>query len=186
MAEAAPEHAVEWLAAAAVDPRACVWEWERSESGTALLPAGRLWDVLIVPRELGLDALDVMLRMSGHRTGPTLADFHAHRVGFFIPPAAGRHWVGTRMRCAGTGSWIAVPKPLRRSGSIRWLVPPDGSGTLHRLEVLELALHEAAAAHQPGNRKAAHEPGDRKAAHEPGAGNQSVNSLAARQSEISC
>jgi hypothetical protein len=150
MGKSASEEAVRWLAAAAADPGACVWEWERSESGTALLPAGRLWDVLIVPRDLGLAALDVMLRMSGHRPGPTLADLHAHRVGFFIPPAAGRHWIGTRMRCAGTGSWIAVPKPLWCSGSIRWLVPPDGSGTLHSLEVLELALHEAAALPAPG------------------------------------
>jgi hypothetical protein len=153
MWKTASEEAVEWLAAAAVDPRTCVWEWERSESGTALLPAGRLWDVLIVPRELGCDALDVMQRMSYHRPGPTLADFHAQRVGFFIPPAAGRHWVGTRMRCAGTGSWIAVPKPLWCSGSIRWLVPPDGSGTLHSLEVLELALHEAVVSHESGARK---------------------------------
>jgi hypothetical protein len=145
MTETASDEAVNWLAAAAVDPRTCVREWELSDCGTALLPAGRLWDVLIVPRQLGQAALDVMLRIPGHRPGPTLVDFHAHRVGFFIPPAAGRCWVGSRMRCAGTGSWIAVPKPLWCPGGIRWLVPPDGSGTLHSLDVLELALHEAAA-----------------------------------------
>jgi hypothetical protein len=149
MRNTAADEAEEWLAAAAPDPWTCAREWERSESGVALLPAGRLWDVLIVPRELGVEALEVVLRMTGGRPGPTLGDFHAHRVGFFIPPAAGRCWVGTRMRCAGKGSWIAVPKPLWCSGGIRWLVPPDGSGTLHSLDVLEAALHEAAASREP-------------------------------------
>lgn len=46
--------AVEWLAAAAPEPESCRWEWERSPLGVTLLPAGRLWDVLICPGGLGL------------------------------------------------------------------------------------------------------------------------------------
>jgi hypothetical protein len=39
-----------------------------------------------------------------------------------------------------------VPHPERTAaGGIRWLVPPDGSGTLTDPALLELAMHEAAA-----------------------------------------
>lgn len=49
------------------------------------------------------------------------------------------------MRGAGQGTWIVVPYPGRISGGVRWLVPPDGSGTLTDPALLELAMHEAAA-----------------------------------------
>lgn len=39
----------------------------------------------------------------------------------------------------------SVPYPGRSSGGVRWLIPPDGSGTLTDPSVLELAMHEAAA-----------------------------------------
>jgi hypothetical protein len=45
--------AVEWLASVAPDPEACRWEWERNTLGVALLPAGKAWDVHILPAELG-------------------------------------------------------------------------------------------------------------------------------------
>jgi len=38
-----------------------------------------------------------------------------------------------------------VPYPGRATGGVRWLIPPDGSGTLTDPTVLELAMHEAAA-----------------------------------------
>ena len=38
-----------------------------------------------------------------------------------------------------------VPYPGRATGGVRWLVVPDGSGTLTDPAVLELAMHEAAA-----------------------------------------
>jgi hypothetical protein len=38
-----------------------------------------------------------------------------------------------------------VPYPGRSTGGVRWLVAPDGSGTLTDPALLELAMHEAAA-----------------------------------------
>ncbi|MFJ6892613.1 hypothetical protein [Streptomyces hokutonensis] len=134
--------AVEWLAAAATDPRACKREW-RSDTGTAVLAAGRFWDVLSVPEELGLFALDVLLRAPRHEPGPTLADFASHRLGFFLPPDPRTRWVGDGVRYASQGAWIAVPEPQRATGALRWLVPPDGSGTLHTPAALEVALQQA-------------------------------------------
>jgi hypothetical protein len=136
--------AVEWLAAAAPDPDTCRWEWERSSTGVALLPAGRIWDVLIVPGELGRISLDVLLRMVAD-PGPVLADFGDLRVGFFVPPGTAARWVGTGVRSAGAGTWLAIPYPGRAARGLRWLVPPDGSGTLNDPALLELALHEATA-----------------------------------------
>ncbi|MFF1689363.1 MULTISPECIES: hypothetical protein [unclassified Streptomyces] len=138
--------AVEWLASVAPDPDACRWEWERNPLGVALLPAGRLWDVLILPGELGYPTLDVLTRVID-RPGPVLADFGDARMGFFVPSGTATRWLGTGVRGAGSGTWIVVPhpRPGRAAGAVRWLIPPDGSGTLTDPTVLELAMHEAAA-----------------------------------------
>jgi hypothetical protein len=136
--------AVEWLASAAPDPEACRWEWERNPTGVALLPAGRLWDVLILPGELGYPTLDVLTRVID-QLGPVLVDFGDARMGFFVPAGTATRWLGTGVRTAGRGTWIVVPYPGRSTGGVRWLMPPDGSGTLTDPALLELAMHEAAA-----------------------------------------
>lgn len=137
--------AVEWLASVAPEPEACRWEWERNPLGVTLLPAGKAWDVLILPGGLGYPTLDVVTRILD-RPGPVLVDFGDARMGFFVPPGTAARWLGTGVRAAGTGTWIVVPYPGRVSGGgVRWLVPPDGSGTLTDPALLELAMHEAAA-----------------------------------------
>ncbi|MEW2587118.1 hypothetical protein [Streptomyces virginiae] len=136
--------AVEWLASAAPDPDACRRAWERNPLGVALLPAGRLWDVLILPGELGQATLDVLALLTD-RPGPVLADFGDSRLGFFVPAGTTSHWIGTGVRGAGRGAWIVVPYPGRATGGVRWAVLPDGAGTLTDPVLLELAMHEAAA-----------------------------------------
>ncbi|MCQ9183760.1 hypothetical protein KMT30_32875 [Streptomyces sp. IBSBF 2953] len=136
--------AVEWLASVAPDPEACRWEWERNPLGVALLPAGRAWDVLILPGALGRPTLDVLTRIVG-RPGPVLVDSGDDRMGFFVAPGTATRWLGTGIRTAGAGAWIVVPCPGRSTGTVRWLVPPDGTGTLTDPALLELAMHEAAA-----------------------------------------
>ncbi|WP_405619744.1 hypothetical protein [Streptomyces sp. NBC_00076] len=136
--------ALEWLASAAPDPGACRREWERSPLGTALLPAGKAWDVVILPDELGCPTLDVVTRILA-RPGPVLVDVDHARMGFLVPPGTAAGWLGTGIRTAGAGTWIVVPYPGRSTGTVRWLVPPDGLGTLTDLALLELAMHEAAA-----------------------------------------
>ncbi|MFF2653632.1 hypothetical protein [Streptomyces sp. NPDC058045] len=137
--------AVEWLVAVAPDPRACALLWRRSPQAVLLLPAGRRWDVLIVPGELGHPTLDVLSRCVD-RPGPVLADFGESRLGFFVPPGTSERWLGSGVRGVGRGTWIVVPRPgATPEGTVRWIVPPDGSGTLNDTALLELALHEAAA-----------------------------------------
>lgn len=128
-------------------------EWARNPRGMALLPAGKRWDVLIVPGELAHPTLDVLTRLID-RPGPVLADFGESRTGFFVPPGTASRWVGTGIRGIGAGAWIVVPRPGSAVGGVRWLIPPDGSGVLTDAGLLELALHEAAA---PGERAAGSE-----------------------------
>jgi hypothetical protein len=142
--------AVEWLVSVAPDPDAARWEWERHPLGVTLLPAGRLWDVLILTGELGCPTLDVLTRLVD-RPGPVLADFGDSRMGYFVPPGTAARWIGTGVRAAGPGTWLVVPYPGRATGGVRWLVPPDGTGHLTDPGVLELAMHEAAA-HLAGRR----------------------------------
>ena len=136
--------AVEWLASVAPDPQACRREWQRDPDAVALLPAGRAWDVLMLPSELGYPTLDVLTRILD-RPGPVLVDFGDERMGFLVPPGTAARWLGTGIRTAGAGTWIVVPHPERTGGGVRWLVSPDGSGTLTDPALLELAIHEAAA-----------------------------------------
>ncbi|MGC5002691.1 hypothetical protein [Streptomyces sp. NBC_00353] len=151
--------AVEWLASVAPDPAACRWEWERDPQGIALLPAGRRWDVLILPRELGYPTFDVLTRLID-RPGPVLSDFGDGRMGFFVPPGTVARWIGTGVRGVGLGTWILVPCPGRVSGGVRWLIPPDGSGALTDATLLELAMHEAAAVTARGGGRGGDRGGD--------------------------
>lgn len=135
------QQATEWLAAAATDPPACKRQWHE-EAGVAVLACGRFWDVLSVPEDLGVLALDALLG-TGQVPGPVLADTAARRVGFFLPPDPEGHWTGVDIRYAGTGAWVSVPAPHQATGRLRWLVPPDGTGVLSEPAAVEIALKQA-------------------------------------------
>lgn len=136
--------AVDWMASAAPDPGGCRAEWQRDPLGVALLPAGRQWDVLIVEGPLGCPTLEVLAGCLD-RPGPVLTVSGDGRIGFFVPPGTATCWLGTGVWCAGHGDWIAVPYPGRTTGRVRWLLPPDGEGTLTDPVMLEMAMHETVA-----------------------------------------
>ncbi|MEU8852735.1 hypothetical protein AB0C70_42455 [Streptomyces sp. NPDC048564] len=144
----APTHwttAIEWLAAAAREPRLCKNDWQHGATGVHLLAAGRFWDVLIVPACLGLRTADILAGLPRLEPGPVLLDSSRQHVGFFLPPDPASIWAGHDIRYLTTGGWIATPAPHCRWGNLRWICPPDGSGTLNTPAALELALHEAMA-----------------------------------------
>ena len=129
----------------APDPEACRWEWERNPLGVALLPAGRRWDVLILPGSSAIppSTCSPAPRPARARCSPTSA---TPAWASSCPPGTASRWLGTGVRGAGAGTWIVVPYPGRATGGVRWLIPPDGAGTLTDPALLELAMHEAAAA----------------------------------------
>ncbi|WP_235882588.1 hypothetical protein [Streptomyces apricus] len=126
------------------DPPACRREWLLGLSGIVLLPAGRMWDVVIVPEPLGLRVAGVLEELPLLRPGPVLWDAQRCQVGFFVSPGTSARCRCTGVRCVGDGAWITAPAPQRRWGPLRWLISPDGSGTLNRSEVLADTLHRAA------------------------------------------
>jgi hypothetical protein len=104
-------------------------------SRVAAVPAGPLFDVVSVSMDLGLEALDLLLR-SGAPVGPVAADGRAQvrRVGFLLPAGTlarlrGFAWWcrSHGLRLASHGDVVALP-PL--VGDVRarlqWLVPPEG------------------------------------------------------------
>ncbi|MFD7455922.1 MULTISPECIES: hypothetical protein [unclassified Streptomyces] len=135
--------ALDWLAAAAKDPRACRDDWQHGVTGIHLLAAGRQWDVLTVPERLGLYAADLLEALPGVAPGPVLLDARGHRVGFLVPPEPAALWAGHDVRYVTEGGWIAAPAPHCRWGALHWLVPPDGSGTLTPPLLLEYVLDRA-------------------------------------------
>ncbi|GHH11195.1 bifunctional DNA primase/polymerase [Streptomyces lanatus] len=149
MQRALGKQAVEWLAAAATDPRSCRQRWDRGEDAV-LLEAGRLWDVLSVPEHIGLRTLDLLGRVRRRASGPVLMNCGARRVGFFIPPAPPAPvtgWTGPGVRYVGRGSWVAVPPPDHFGGwRLEWLRPPDGTGALYDPDVVRSALRKVGGA----------------------------------------
>ncbi len=110
------KQAVEWLAAAALDPQECKRQWDHGE-GTALLAAGRYWDVLSVPDRLGLLALDLLWSDPLNcRDRRWWTSWHAGWASSCRPTRAASGWA------SGYGTWGAGPGSRCR----RRTVPPGG------------------------------------------------------------
>ncbi|CAM5274533.1 hypothetical protein STENM36S_00683 [Streptomyces tendae] len=137
--------AVAWLASVAPDPESC----RRDGSATLRRRAAARGQGLgraHPPSRLGYPTLDVLSRVLD-QPGPVLADFGDVRTGgSSVPAGTAARWVGTGIRTAGLGTWIVVPYPGGLSSGDLRLIPPDGTGTLTDPSLLELAMHEAAAA----------------------------------------
>ncbi|HZU59112.1 MAG TPA: hypothetical protein VFA06_24745 [Actinocrinis sp.] len=120
----------------------------------AAVPAGPLFDAVSVGMDLGLEALDLLLR-TGAPIGPVAADGRAQvrRVGFLLAPGTLARlrgfswWCRTHgLRTASHGDVVALP-PLIGDGLARllWLVPPPegGSGPVTDPALLLGALRRA-------------------------------------------
>ena len=102
-------------------PRRAAGSGSATRWGCALLPAGRAWDVLILPGALGHPTLDVLTRILD-RPGPVLVDFGDDRMGFFVAPGTAARWLGTGIRTRG-GRHLdrrALSGPLDRRTCAGW------------------------------------------------------------------
>lgn len=108
---------MEWLAAASEDPGACKHEWQNGSTGVTLLEAGRFWDVLIVPEELGLRVADLMEELTLLDPGPCLLDARRRRVGFLLPRS--RRPCGSAPVCAFSAPGHGSPLPPRTAAGAR-------------------------------------------------------------------
>ncbi|GGO93796.1 bifunctional DNA primase/polymerase [Wenjunlia tyrosinilytica] len=115
--------------------------WERFPGASALLPAGRSFDVLEVSEAAGCRAM-VRLERMGTRLGPVLATPEG-RAQFFVAPGAAAElsgllykmgWddAGLDLRPLGLGDHVtAPPSELGGLGPVRWLRPPTLDTAVH-------------------------------------------------------
>lgn len=109
-------NSMEWLAAASEDPGACKQEWQNGSTGVALLEAGRFWDVLIVPEQLGLRVADLLEELPLLEPGPCLLDARRRHVGFLLPPEPQTVWIGTGCGCWAPGPGSPLPPRTAAGG----------------------------------------------------------------------
>ncbi|SEE24161.1 hypothetical protein SAMN05428939_7847 [Streptomyces sp. TLI_105] len=123
--------AARWLASAGDDPAGCLREWRTGLQGVVLLPAGRMWDALVVPEILGRSLLTAIARSGHSAMGPALRDSRRQELVLLMasgsPPPTRLHRAA---RYLTSGRWLAVPDPARRVTGLSWLLPPDGTGRL--------------------------------------------------------
>lgn len=104
-------------------------------SRVTAVAAGPLFDVVSVAMDLGLEALDLLLR-AGAPLGPVAADGRAQvcRVGFLLPAGTlarlrGFAWWcrSHGLRLASHGDVVALPPLIGDARArVQWLVPPEG------------------------------------------------------------
>lgn len=136
----------QWSVRATDAPSAARRLWSQCPDSTVVLPTGRAFDAISVPRLAGRCAL-VRLERMGTRLGPVLATPNG-RFFFLVAPGAADElphllyqmgWDDAELdlRCHGAGDYIfAPPSPLGVLGAAEWIRRPDGTDTLPEARLL--------------------------------------------------
>ncbi|MGW8948838.1 hypothetical protein [Streptomyces sp. NPDC055709] len=109
----------------------------RPQTGSVPMAAGRTWDAVRVPRNVGLTALSIL----GSRSGAVLEDPGALVLYWFIPAGAAANWAVTDTRALGAGSFVVIPPPRRTQGpGPHWRICPGDSAWKTDTSALKDAL----------------------------------------------
>ncbi|MEU5955491.1 bifunctional DNA primase/polymerase [Streptomyces sp. NPDC047525] len=145
---------VEWLSAAADDPVMCRAVWEDDPRTPCLLPTGRLFDVVTIEQNTGLETFDQLFRRC-MPFGPVIADHKARRVGFLLNSRSEEAFAEFLARETQTppdyrylslGSAVVVPGPMPLSGDrYQWLHAPVRRPEANPLRPIALATMLVAA-----------------------------------------
>jgi hypothetical protein len=131
--------AAHWLAAASSESAQVNSDWQ--EWGLALMPVGRLWDVVKV---LAVDEGSEMAAagfMGCGIDGPVILDPHSGVHYLLVPRGTAETWSVPGTECLGDACYLGVPFPSRLSPpGCHWVIPPDGSGVLVDPQRLHAAL----------------------------------------------
>jgi hypothetical protein len=146
---------VQWLSAAADDPVMCRTVWADDPRKPYVLATGRLFDVVAVPQQLGMETFDQLSRRQ-MPLGATMVDWRAERMAFFLPPRSQEHFTEAlaresakppEYRYLAHGSYLVVPAPLALTGDrYEWLRPPMRRLDCGRTRANALAVMLTAAA----------------------------------------
>lgn len=132
--------AAEWLAQADEDPEHALAWWRDTPDHEALMPAGRLFDVVRTHEDRAAAALTILAGADPARP-PAFADSIDRQSCFLVPPGTAQTWSCPNTEGLGDATWVWVPAPT----SPAWIWPPDGSGVLHDPVALLAALQAVAA-----------------------------------------
>ena len=112
--------------------------WMRSDGTEAqLLPAGRWWDAVRVPLDLGVHAL----RHLGDETGAVITDGYGRIMYWLIRPGAAADWRLPGVQVLGAGCHVVVPVPYLTTGpGPHWRVPPARGRECTSASALHTAL----------------------------------------------
>lgn len=101
--------------------------WMPPPGTLAVLPAGHWWDAIVLPQQLGLDALQHLDSTSEQHVGPVIWDAQPPRprLYFLVPVGVSEGW-GAPGEAHGRTTFIGVPGPttLEPPGP-HWLIPPS-------------------------------------------------------------
>lgn len=136
----------QWATRAAETLSAARRMWSQAPDGTVVLPTGRAFDAISVPRLAGRCAL-VRLERMGTPPAPVLATPTGRFFFLVAPGAAGElphllyqtGWDDAELdlRCHGAGDYIfAPPSPLGALGAAAWIRPPDTADALPEARLL--------------------------------------------------
>ena len=115
--------------------------WMRGDGTEAqLLPAGRWWDAVRVPLDLGSQAM----RRLGDETGSVITDGYGRLLYWLVRPGSAADWQLPGVQVLGAGCHVAVPPPHRTTGpGPHWRVPPSRGRECTSAPALHSALRDA-------------------------------------------
>ena len=106
-----------------------------------LVPAGRWWDAVKVPRAVG----DFALKLLALDTGAVIEDAFSAHLYWLVPVDSATGWRLPYVTVLGAACYLAVPPGHRTEGlGVHWRVPCEPGHTLtdpaHLREALETAI----------------------------------------------
>jgi hypothetical protein len=109
-------------------------------AGCSLYDAGLDWDVIRVPRSVGLAAMAIL----GTRCGAVVEDSVGSAVYYFTPPGTAVAWDVVNTRALGPGASVAIPPARRTEGpGVHWRVCPGDGHWITDPAALEAAIADA-------------------------------------------
>lgn len=112
--------------------------WLPPRRAIRVLPAGRDWDAVRVPRSIG----ERVLAKLGADTGAVIADSMARLLYWLVRVGAADDWElppGRSVFVRTSGTYVAVPGPLAISGPV-WRIPVSANGVHTDAERLRTIL----------------------------------------------
>lgn len=101
--------------------------WMPPHGTLRAIQAGTWWDAIVLPQHLGLDALEVLDRLTGRRPGPVIWDPMGprERLYFLVPVGTAETWDGPG-EALGRTTFVVVPGVATlEPPTPHWLCPPD-------------------------------------------------------------